>query len=320
MQIQSSSYRTIQHSAYFQGGNNLSNGQADSAIQDRMTFTQGSSSTNPSGPAQSGARNGAAAPAATVKGNSKYFDVNADKNAVAAYYGDIQKLESESPTELYSSLHDLVTNTHKPLPYGPEKYLYHEVDRHPDGNIYCLYSGGGPMFDGDHSSNIAPIKNGNYNCEHVVPQSWFHKESTPRGDLHHLYAAQVDCNSHRGNALYAELKGHDSGDYHWDDGIVDQSKNLFEPTAGKGEAARAVLYFLLRYPDKIGDEKNEYTVKDIPMLKEWAEKEPPTEYEKHRNDTIQGLQGNRNPLIDFPELVEKVDFTQGLGALGKAAV
>jgi len=31
------------------------------------------------------------------------------------------------------------------------------------------------------------------------------------------------------------------------------------------------------------------------------------------NRAIQKKHGNRNPLVDFPELVEKVDFAQGPG-------
>ncbi len=31
-----------------------------------------------------------------------------------------------------------------------------------------------------------------FNCEHVVPQSWFAKREPMRGDLHHLFACEVD--------------------------------------------------------------------------------------------------------------------------------
>ena len=38
-----------------------------------------------------------------------------------------------------------------------------------------------------------------YNCEHVVPQSWFNRREPMRGDLHHLFACETRCNSFRGN-------------------------------------------------------------------------------------------------------------------------
>lgn len=40
---------------------------------------------------------------------------------------------------------------------------------------------------------------------------------------------------------------------------------------------------------------------------------PPSLYERHRNQAIFERQGNRNPFIDHPEWVGKVDFRQGLG-------
>ncbi|TIO08624.1 MAG: endonuclease I, partial [Mesorhizobium sp.] len=32
-----------------------------------------------------------------------------------------------------------------------------------------------------------------YNCEHVVPQSWFGKKEPMRGDLHHLFSCEPRC-------------------------------------------------------------------------------------------------------------------------------
>lgn len=42
-----------------------------------------------------------------------------------------------------------------------------------------------------------------------------------------------------------------------------------------------------------------------------AAKEEVSEWEKHRNQELFNLQGNRNPFIDFPELASKIDFTKG---------
>ena len=48
-------------------------------------------------------------------------------------------------------------------------------------------------------------------------------------------------------------------------------------------------------------------------LLDWHEADPVTEYERHRNAAIFEKQGNRNPLIDFPEWAPNVDFRLGLG-------
>lgn len=38
-----------------------------------------------------------------------------------------------------------------------------------------------------------------------------------------------------------------------------------------------------------------------------------TDYERHRNQAILEVQGNRNPLIDHPEWAEHIKFSRGLG-------
>jgi endonuclease G, mitochondrial len=46
---------------------------------------------------------------------------------------------------------------------------------------------------------------------------------------------------------------------------------------------------------------------------DWHLADPPPKYEMHRNAAIYERQGNRNPLIDFPELARSVRFELGLG-------
>ena len=36
-----------------------------------------------------------------------------------------------------------------------------------------------------------------------------------------------------------------------------------------------------------------------------------SEWEKHRNQELYRLQGNRNPFIDFPELAKQINFGKG---------
>ena len=155
-----------------------------------------------------------------------------------------------------------------------------------------------------------------YNCEHVVPQSWFGRREPMRGDLHHLFACDSRCNSFRGNTPYFDFP--DFG------GLVDanvirndcgkKDGNQFEPVAGKGAAARATLYFLLRYPGHINRVPGEYDEARLKTILAWHDSEPVTQYERHRNMAIVEKQGTRNPLIDFPEWAAKIDFERGLGA------
>ncbi|MFZ4470870.1 MAG: endonuclease, partial [Pirellula sp.] len=39
---------------------------------------------------------------------------------------------------------------------------------------------------------------------------------------------------------------------------------------------------------------------------------PVSEYERHRNQAIFAVQGNRNPLVDHPEWSTNVNFSRGI--------
>jgi endonuclease I len=144
------------------------------------------------------------------------------------------------------------------------------------------------------------------NCEHVVPQSWFDHQQPQRGDLHHLFACDSSCNSRRGNLPYDEFKKAE-GDWRDHCGTIGPDRT-FEPAGGKGAAARATLYFLLRYPGVV----DRYDSTDIARMLDWNHRFPPDLWEKHRNAAIEEMQGNRNPLIDFPGMANAIDFTRGL--------
>src|SRR5690625_3754706 len=124
-------------------------------------------------------------------------------------------------------------------------------------------------------------------------------------DIHHLFACEPMCNSLRANYPNYEYgvnetpaqKQHNCGKY---------EINRFEPAYGKGIVARATLYFLLRYPKQIS--KKYLNKIDIPLLFRWHEQYPVTNYERHRNKSIFTIQGNRNPFIDFPELMSTLVF------------
>jgi len=89
-----------------------------------------------------------------------------------------------------------------------------------------------------------------------------------------------------------------------------KSRDHFEPARGKGLVARATLYFIVAHPNYISTEV--YSPAQIATLIAWSNADPPGDYEKHRNQTIYEVQGNRNPFIDFPSWVDKVDFASGL--------
>lgn len=272
-----------------------------------------------------------------------YYDAQADEAAVTAYYGELEL--GDDPAAAYLALSSLVSETHRTrLGYAPSSQVYPWVDLQPPQPgqkpaLKSIYSG--KLFDAREfieldlevdrrraqlrESMRQQVALGSesaieaeafleaavpYNCEHVVPQSWFSKREPMRGDLHHLFACESGCNSFRGNIPYFDFADFEEvvrGD------CGKREEGRFEPGAGKGTVARATLYFLLRYPGQINRTAKEYTDDRLRTLLAWHKKYPPGEYEKHRNLAIHERQGNRNPLIDYPEWVDRIDFTRGLG-------
>ncbi|MDQ0373831.1 endonuclease I family protein [Cellulomonas humilata] len=259
-----------------------------------------------------------------------YYDADADRAASAAYYGDV-------PPE---QLGDLVRRTHARTPtYKPAREVYPWVDLQPDRKIRSIYTGHvwepAELIRADLAVaearadvlkvrlSIDPLKATAraevaaaleaqveaalpYNCEHVVPQSWFGKKEPMRGDLHHLFACESRCNSFRNNTPYMEFADYPAAPSGGPAITVVRAdcgkseRNGFEPSQGRGPAARAVFYFLLRYPGLVQDA--EMPPERRAMVLAWHENDPVTEWERHRNAAIHERQGNRNPFIDRPEL------------------
>jgi len=248
----------------------------------------------------------------TQIGADYYNEVEDAQDRQDYYAGVADRFESSDGDEIFQSLHRLLNATHRPPGELPGETLYSRVDRRPDGALYPLYGGEGPKNEEEvRERNTRDLEG--YNLEHVVPKAWFDAKNPMRDDLHHLFTEERKCNSDRGDLPLREVEGNLKELPQC--GLMQTTHGkAFEPLAGKGEAARAILYFVTRYPGEVGDRRGEMDRSDLPRLLEWHRQYPVSDYERHRNETIQDIQGNRNPFIDFPELAEKVDFRAGFGS------
>lgn len=273
-----------------------------------------------------------------------YYEGAADQAARDQYYVGLSA--NLTPQERFRQLRDLLRDTHTThFSYSEARleHLYPWVDLREEGTqrrLHSIYSG--IAFEAEEfirediriaarlaaqvrelalmesslealESQIDALEEQSpFNCEHVVPQSWFDKRSPMREDLHHLFACESNCNSFRSNIPYYEFPPEEEA-FRDACGRRDSASTKFEPVAGKGAVARATLYFLLRYPGMIGDEGRELARERLPVLLAWHQAEPVTRYEQHRNAAIAEAQGNRNPLIDHPEWAGEIDFAQGFG-------
>ena len=118
-----------------------------------------------------------------------------------------------------------------------------------------------------------------------------------------FFTCEWGCNSFRGNRAYFDFQ---TEAFREDCGESDDGK--FEPKRGKGAVARATLYFLLRYPGDAPNSSKEMPKDRLKTIIKWAKNDKVDRWERHRNAEIEKVQGNRNPLIDFPDLVDKINF------------
>jgi endonuclease I len=266
--------------------------------------------------------------------NRVYYDAEADSAAADAYYS------GAAPGQFA----DLVRRTHVRTPrYAPAVELYPWVDLQPTGELRSLYTGHAwdpeELIRADAAvaaerarlltsrSAVPGVRDAAelhaeveaalpFNCEHVVPQSWFAKREPMRGDLHHLFACEARCNSFRGNSPYAEFADFPAPAAGGVPEVVRDECGMseadgFEPAHGKGAAARATFYFLLRYPGEV--QADEMPTARQETLLSWHRGDPVAEWERHRNAAISDRQGNRNPFIDRSGLAQDLVLRGGLG-------
>lgn len=168
-------------------------------------------------------------------------------------------------------------------------------------DIYCLK-------EYDKKYGVGPNRIPNHqqlNTEHVWPQSKFTNRfpiSLQRADLHHLYPSESRANAVRANHPFYDVDGEQLEGC--EASMIGDSLTTRRPVVGfeppdqsKGNIARAVKYFSVRYQLPLSPA-------EIETLRQWHELDPVDERERKRNERIYELQGNRNPFIDYPELFD----------------
>lgn len=195
--------------------------------------------------------------------------------------------------------------------------MYNYIDNY-NNKVTCVYSGyqeSKPYSETSTSTDVGII-----NCEHTVPQSWFDEAVRMRSDIHHLFPTHTTWNSDRGSDPFAEIP--DNQTTKWIRGASSQSSiptsnideysedtnTQFEPREDhKGNVARAIFYFYTMHAGERFDPGKGIlsAVADPITLYQWHLQDPVDERERERNNRIEVAQGNRNPYIDYPELVAK---------------
>ncbi len=200
-----------------------------------------------------------------------------------------------------------------------------------DGNTY--------KEQGDQNQDGTP--NDFINLEHTWPQSFFAKVEPMVSDMHHMFPTLSKPNAMRSNypigkvegtVVYttnggAKLSALDKTGRHtpqatvqmfnlpWEkqphQTIDNDFKVTFEPPdRQKGNTARALLYFYLRYFNQNirqgAYDEVEFWDSKVPTFIQWAANDAPDELEIRRHESAAQQQRNRNPFIDIPNLAQLI--------------
>jgi len=228
--------------------------------------------------------------------------------------------ETLAGEELFDYLHDATAPApSKALPSysGSRAFMYSKGDNigcNGGPGIITFYSqvcvNGASSSGNDYGErgdmNDDGVIDGFINAEHIWPQGYFDRKLPMVADLHHLAPTFVTPNGRRGNLKFAKVA---KATYSTSAGSKLGSGGFEPADAVKGNVARAVMYFVVRYYDRSirqGMDYNSFWVKNVPMLMEWNRQDPPDAAELRRNDLVEEFQGNRNPFIDNPALADRI--------------
>lgn len=238
------------------------------------------------------------------------------------YYASVDHLSSSEA--ILDALHDKIKN-HNVIAYRSLEAYYEQTDFYSD-TVWDMYSTCRfTMADANKSQNTVCDA---WNKEHSIPQSWFNEGSPMKSDLFHVYPTDARVNNFRGNLPYGEVNGSNGAgfpDNYQNHGLGKKGSNTFSGYTGtvfepaddyKGDFARTYFYMVARYRDKaltssggsavFTSNKTNLTAYAKNLFLKWHRNDPVSQKEIDRNQAVYGIQNNRNPFIDYPELVEYI--------------
>ena len=233
--------------------------------------------------------------------------------------GYYEQAYGKSGYALKTALHQIIRD-HASLSYDALWDAFRTTDVREDGYVWDMYSDCDFRFGSNQCGNYKQ-EGDCYNREHSFPKSWFDDARPMYTDLFHLYPTDGYVNGRRSNNPFGEV---DVPDYTSQAGCKlgpnatpGYSGTVFEPLDEyKGDFARTYFYMATCYEDRIaswgscpicnGTDDQSFDDWAVDLLLKWNEQDPVSDKERARNDAVYVYQKNRNPFIDYPELVEKI--------------
>lgn len=247
--------------------------------------------------------------------------------------------------ELMGKIHDKMMTDHTVYyTYGSVRSNFKDTDKDPDkdGNVILFYTGksvsASSSMTREHvwaCANSNGMWDRNSSTNEDLPSTYKGGGS----DLYHIRPLTGSINTLRGNSVFMEFPddavedkdyyviSETGGKYSFKaDSNTTFAKNVEPADEYKGDIVRIIMYLYVHYSSLMGDNSNlddtqksylgnlrltdvfgsNKSATDIQKLMiRWNELDPVDNLEKNRNDTVQGLQGNRNPFVDHPEYMTR---------------
>ena len=235
---------------------------------------------------------------------------------------------------ILNALNTCISKDYNEIAYKGLEPHYLKTDFYGD-TLWDMYST--CHFDYEDANKAQKQVCDGWNKEHVCCQSWL--GSGPMvSDMFNVYPTDARINNLRSNYPYGVVSTFSgfSGDPDKHGlGKLGSSVagvgTVYEPDDRyKGDFARTFFYMVARYRSNVLNSGNgsqmfssnptNLTTYALNFLLQWHRNDPVSEKEIDRNQAVYGEQNNRNPFIDYPDLVEyiwgnKVGQTVDLSAM-----
>lgn len=232
--------------------------------------------------------------------------------------GYYSSLKGKKGAELKTAIHDLIKKANV-LSYGSGYrktwWGFWSTDRDEREYFIDRYSSESEW----EMSTSQGAAGAGMNIEHSFPKSWWGGATVQAyEDLYNLMPCKSRINSTKSNYPMGKVVSGDKGNGWTKVGKGTDGKWYWEPAdPWKGDFARGYMYMATAYQDYTW--KGEQALQILqqgayPTLKEWAytlyiqwaKADKPDALEIKRNNDVAKIQKNRNPYVDFPNLMEYV--------------
>ena len=253
------------------------------------------------------------------------FDLDTTRMSIGAMPGDYYKYAQGTADSTLKNHIGYIICCGKRYRYGSgvkktwDGFYY--TDRDPQTNeVLDMYSNNHRYFDPEKPTASVT----GFDIEHMLPKSWWGGDINPAYcDLYHLVPGDASANRSKSNHApgIPEDSTFNNGSFVTGSGMITYGlQRVFCPEDQyKGDFARAYFYIAACYGDSLtwitsgepgkamtneGWQEFQPWLRDL--LLEWHRMDPVSQKELTRAIEVNKIQGNRNPFIDYPELVEYI--------------